>query len=55
MNDYPITKGERREAKRRKGQKMRVVGAGVRNLNDLIVRKAREAKEREHDVSSLSE
>lgn len=54
MNEYPTTKGERREAKRHKGRKMRVTGAGVRNLNDIIVRKAREAKEREH-VSSLSE
>ena len=54
MNDYPITKGERREAKRRKGRKMQVDGAGVRNLNDINVRKAREAKDREH-VSSLSE
>ncbi len=34
------TKGERRETKRRKRHKMRVVGAGVRVLQEIIRRRA---------------
>ncbi len=37
------TKGERREAKRRKRRKMRVVGRSVRLLQDIIRRKAQRA------------
>lgn len=35
-----LTKGERREAKRRKQRKMRVTGASVRKLNEIIRQKA---------------
>lgn len=38
------TKGESREGKRRKRRKMRVVGRGVRALQDIIMRKARDAR-----------
>ena len=34
------TKGERREAKRRKRRSMRIVGRSVRVLQDIIRRKA---------------
>ncbi len=34
------TKGERREAKRKKRRKMRVVGTSVRVLQDIIRRRA---------------
>ena len=37
------TKGERREAKRRKRRSMRVVGRTVRVLQDIIRRKAQRA------------
>ncbi len=37
------TKGERREAKRRKRRSMRVVGRSVRVLQDIIRRKAQRA------------
>ena len=37
------TRGERREAKRRKRRKMRVVGRSVRLLQDIIRRRAESA------------
>ena len=36
----PETRGERREEKRRKRRKMRVVGRGVRVLQEIIRRRA---------------
>ncbi len=39
MNEYG-TRGERREEKRRKRLKMRIVGRGVRVLQDIIRRRA---------------
>ncbi len=41
------TKGERRDAKRRKRRSMRVVGRGVRVLQDIIRRKAEQARKKE--------
>ena len=41
------TKGERREAKRRKRRSMRVVGRSVRVLQDIIRRKADRASTKE--------
>ena len=41
------TKGERREAKRKKRRKMRVVGRSVRLLQDIIKRRAERARKKE--------
>ncbi len=41
------TKGERREAKRRKRRSMRVVGRSVRVLQDIIRREADRARKKE--------
>ena len=41
------TRGERREADRRKRRKMRVVGRGVRVLQDIIRRRAAKVREEE--------
>jgi hypothetical protein len=40
MKDNGSTKGDRREAKRRQRRKMRVVGRGVRLLQEIIRRRA---------------
>ena len=40
-DDYPPTKGERREAKRTKTKKMKVTGAGVKDLQQIIGRKGK--------------
>ena len=40
------TRGERREAKRRKRGRMRVVGRSVRLLQDIIRRKAERARKK---------
>jgi hypothetical protein len=40
---YPPTKGERRDAKRAKAKKMKVIGAGTKNLQRIIGRKAKAA------------
>ena len=39
-----FTKGERRERKRRKTREMKVSGGSVRRLQEIIRRKAEEAK-----------
>lgn len=44
--DERETKGERREDKRHKRRKMRVVGAGVRVLQDIIRRRAEKIKKK---------
>ncbi len=36
-----VTKGERREEKRRKKFKMRMTGRGVRDLQNIIVKKSK--------------
>ena len=41
------TKGERREAKRRKIRKMRVVGRSVRLLQEIIMRRAAKVRKKE--------
>ena len=41
------TRGERREAKRRKGRQMRVVGRGVRLLQEIIKRRAQQLWKRD--------
>ena len=43
------TKGESREAKRRKRRKMRVVGRSVKALQDIIMRKARDARKSQEE------
>jgi len=48
MDDYPETKGERRERQREKRHKMKVSGASVRNLQRIIVDKADKAKKRQN-------
>ncbi len=47
MRDEYITRGERRENKRRRRRKMGVSGASVRSLQDIILKKSREAKKSE--------
>ena len=42
-NGYPPTKGERRDAKRTKAKKMKVTGAGAKNLQRIIGAKAEAA------------
>ena len=42
MDETDETKGERRERKRRKRREMRVVGRSVRQLQDIIRRRAKE-------------
>ena len=37
------TKGERREAKRRKRRRMKVTGTGVKRLQQIILRRAQKA------------
>ena len=41
------TRGDRRETSRRKRRKMRVVGRGVRVLQDIIRRRAAKVREEE--------
>ena len=41
------TKGERREAKRRKRRKMKVVGRSVRVLQDILRRRAKKIRKGE--------
>ena len=43
------TKGESREGKRRKRRKMRVVGRSVKALQDIIMRKARDARKSQEE------
>ena len=43
--DEDKTKGERREGKRMKRRKMRVVGRTVRTLQRIIMRRAQKSKE----------
>ena len=43
-SDDNLTKGERRDAKRRKRRKMAVSGTGVRVLQTVILDKAKSAK-----------
>jgi hypothetical protein len=49
MNDEE-SRGERREAKRRKHRKMRVVGRSVRVLQDIIRRRAEKIKQEENST-----
>ncbi|MCH7786101.1 MAG: hypothetical protein IIC22_01205 [Chloroflexi bacterium] len=46
--DEHKTKGESREAKRRKQRKMRVVGRSVRMLQEIIRQKAERARKGEN-------
>ena len=41
------TKGESREGKRRKRRKMKVVGRSVKALQEIIMRKSRDARKSE--------
>ncbi len=43
------TKGESREGKRRKRRKMRVVGRSVKALQDIIMRKAKDARKHQEE------
>ena len=43
-NEDRTTKGERREQKRRKKHEMKVSGSSVRQLQDIIRKKAEDAK-----------
>ena len=45
--DESVTKGDRREAKRKKRRKMRVVGRSVRLLQDIILRRAERLRRKE--------
>ncbi len=47
MNSYRTTKGERREAKRRRRRKMAVSGTGVRNLQTIIKKRADKIRKQE--------
>lgn len=46
MRDEYTTRGERREKKRRRRRKMGVTGASVRTLQDIILKKSRDAREK---------
>jgi hypothetical protein len=41
------TKGERRERKRRKRREMRVVGRSIRQLQEIIRRRAKDAERKD--------
>jgi hypothetical protein len=41
------TKGERRERKRRKRREMRVVGRSIRELQEIIRRRAKDAERKD--------
>ena len=43
MEQHIQTKGERRESKRRKRRKMGVSGSSVRRLQEMILKKSRDA------------
>ena len=43
MTENSETKGERREQKRRQSRKMRVTGASVRKLQEIIFKKSRDS------------
>ncbi len=45
QEDSLNTKGERREAKRRKRRRMKVTGTGVKRLQQIILRRSRKASE----------
>ena len=47
MEEQDHTKGARREEKRRKKRKMKVVGASVRQLQRILGRRAEEARDPE--------
>ncbi len=47
MNNHLITKGERRESKRRKRRKMAVSGTGVHNLHSIIRKRAEKIRKQE--------
>lgn len=49
MNNNRITKGERRESKRRKRRKMAVSGAGVRNLQNILRKRAEKIRKQEEE------
>ena len=49
MNNNRITKGERRESKRRKRRKMAVSGTGVRNLQTIIQKRAEKIRKKEEE------
>jgi hypothetical protein len=51
---YPPTKGERRDAKRTKAKKMKVTGAGTRNLQRIIGQKAEAAGSVDKLIKSIS-
>ena len=52
--DYPPTKGERRDVKRTKAKKMKVTGAGTRNLQRIIGQKAEAAGSVDKLIKSIS-
>ena len=43
------TKGESREGRRRKRRKMKVVGRSVKALQDIIMRKAKDARKHQEE------
>jgi hypothetical protein len=45
-NDEPDTRGKRREEKRRKKRKMRVVGRSIRVLHEIVRRRAEKLRGR---------
>jgi hypothetical protein len=49
MNNHLITKGERRESKRRKRRKMAVSGTGVHNLHSIIRKRAEKIRKQEEE------
>jgi hypothetical protein len=45
--DEPDTRGKRREEKRRKMRKMRVVGRSIRVLHEIVRRRAEKPREKQ--------
>ena len=50
--DYPV-KGRNRAERKKVRDKIKVDGASVKTLQDIIIRKARKAKERLKDFSEI--
>ncbi|PKB61643.1 MAG: hypothetical protein BZY79_02700 [SAR202 cluster bacterium Casp-Chloro-G4] len=55
MNNHHITKGEKRESKRRKRRKMAVSGTGVRNLQNILRKRSEKIRKQEEEEKRTSD
>ena len=49
MNNHRTTKGERRESKRRKRRNMAVAGTGLRDLQNILRKRAEKIRKQEEE------